>query len=407
MFHAAIERGASGEDVPETLLLLDLDRFKTINDAFGHRVGDRLLQMVAARLRGCVRAGDMVCRLGGDEFAITQTKAWNPERTIALADRILSEISLPYETDGYVMHIGVSIGIAFRADTSGDGEALVRAADTALYDAKDRAGNNWRIFYPGMQHRLKDRRDLEADLREAIAREELILMYQPLVRLADRRITGAEALLRWRHASRGLLAPADFISIAEETGLIVPIGNWVLNSACREAKSWAQEIPVAVNLSPVQFGSRDLIGKLNDVLAATRLPPRLLAVEMTESVLLQDNAQTRESLAALKSIGVAISMDDFGTGYSSLSYLRKFTIDKIKIDKAFTQAVDSEAESGVIVQAIVAIGQGLGIEICAEGAETEAQLDALARLGVTEVQGFALHPPMSAQDFAALLRRQG
>lgn len=389
--------------VPATLLMLDLDRFKGVNDTFGHAVGDRVLQQVATRLRSCVRVEDVVCRLGGDEFAIVQTKALSKQRLQAMVDRILREVSKPYQAAGYNITISGSIGIAFRADTSGGCEAMMLAADAALYDAKAAAGNSSRIFDLELQRRLQDRRNLEAELREAVGRGELDLMYQPLVRLSDGRITGAEALLRWRNSRRGLLSPADFISIAEDTGLIVPIGDWVVRNACKAAASWAAPVSVAVNLSSVQFASGDIVAQIREALAAAKLAPERLTVEVTETILLQDNLKTQEIFAALRAVGVAVSMDDFGTGFSSLSYLQKFQIDKIKVDRSFTRLLNEQPKTGVIVKAIVAMGEGLGIEICAEGAETSEQLATLAELGVKEVQGYALYPPLSASEFAGLL----
>jgi two-component system CheB/CheR fusion protein len=407
MFHSALDKALlknDGQTMAVCLLLLDLDRFKNINDAFGHAVGDQLLQQVSVGLRGCVQADDIVCRLGGDEFAVLQTASLSADHSIALADRILTEISMPYEIEGAIMHVEVSIGIAFYENTAGDAETMMRAADIALYDAKAHAGNNRKIYFEGMQNSLQDRRDHEADLRNAIQRNELILMYQPLVRLADREITGAEVLIRWQHGRRGLLVPADFISLAEDTGLIVPIGNWVLHEACKQAARWQKPLSVAVNLSSVQFSDDALVAKVQAALQMAGLPAARLVVEITESVLLQNTEKNQEVLSALRQLGVAISMDDFGTGYSSLSYLRNFKIDKIKIDKVFAQEVDTQAQAGVIVKAVVALGDGLGIAVCAEGVETEAQMLALQGLGVKEVQGFLLYPPMHAEDFALLLR---
>jgi EAL domain-containing protein (putative c-di-GMP-specific phosphodiesterase class I) len=283
---------------------------------------------------------------------------------------------------------------------------LARAADIALYDAKASGRGTMRLFRPELAQRLLERQRLEEDLRCAIAREELVLLFQPLVRLADRRIIGAEALLRWQHPTRGLLPPASFIGIAEETGLIVPIGAWALRHACAAATAWPAEIGLAVNLSPAQFASLELVGTVGSALADSRLAPGRLALEVTESVLLRDDQRTQEALSALHGIGVAIAMDDFGTGYSSLSYLRHFAIDRIKIDQSFTQTVETQTPSSLIMAAIVAIGSGLKITICAEGIENDAQMAAVARLGVQEGQGFWLHPPMTGADVTALMRRQ-
>jgi EAL domain-containing protein (putative c-di-GMP-specific phosphodiesterase class I) len=262
------------------------------------------------------------------------------------------------------------------------------------------------FFTPAPHDHLKNHSEIQADLRNAITRNEFVLMYQPMVRLADGQITGAEALLRWRHGSRGLLTPDKFIPAAEATGLILPIGQWVLQTACKQAASWASKIPVAVNVSAVQFHSSPLATQISAALQAAKLPPSRLAIEITESVLLLDNKQTQQTIAALDKIGVTIAMDDFGAGYSSLRYLQKFPIGKIKIDKQFTQSAAGHLQSREIIKAIVALGKGLGASICAEGAETTPQLTALAELGVAEVQGFALYKPMTAQNFAALLQTQ-
>jgi diguanylate cyclase (GGDEF)-like protein len=411
MFQSLFENALPGNDgmqsgvtgAPATLLMLDLDRFKAVNDTFGHAVGDQVLQHVAMRLRRCVKVPDMVCRLGGDEFAIVQTRALRRDRLKAMVDGILLEVSKPYEIAGYSINISASIGIAFRADTGGGCEAMMLAADAALYEAKRIAGNNASIFDLELQRRRQDRRSLEAELRVAVVRDELELMYQPLVRLSDGRITGAEALVRWRNSRLGLLAPADFISIAEDTGLIVPIGNWVLRNACKAAAAWVSPVSVAVNLSSVQFVSGDIVAEIREALKATKLAPGRLTVEVTETIMLQDNFKTQEIFAALHEAGIAVSMDDFGTGFSSLSYLQKFRINKIKVDRSFTRLLDEQPKTCVIIKAIVAMGEGLGIEVCAEGAETKEQLAMLAELGVKEVQGYALYPPLSASEFAGLL----
>ena len=410
MFHAVMERTVAAPHDAEaaaSLLYMDLDRFKNVNDAFGHRVGDMLLQQVAERLRRCLRTGDMVFRLGGDEFAVLQHRIRQEGDTASLADRVLTEVSAPYDLEGRTVRIGVSIGIAFTVPGEMDSDALARAADISLYDAKARGGGCWQIFRAGMRTALQQRRRLEVDLRKAVARDELVLMFQPLVRLPDRKIVGAEALLRWRHLHLGLLSPATFIPIAEETGLIVPIGAWVLQQACREAAKWPASVQLSVNLSAIQFASRDLLETVYGALSAARLPAERLALEVTESVLLQDSINTQRILGALGEIGVAIAMDDFGTGYSSLSYLRNFKVDQIKIDQSFIRTMETQNESGVIVKAVVGIGEGLGIAVCAEGVETEAQLEALEGFGLKLVQGYWLHMPMEASALRVLLREQG
>ncbi len=419
MFHAVVEQGLSrpgfigpGFGKPAApadavnLLYLDLDRFKSVNDTFGHRVGDALLKGVAARLRGCIPSDAVACRLGGDEFAVIRTGPVPPSHLSVLAEAILAAVAAPIEIEGHNVQVGVSIGIASSVPGM-DVDALTRAADIALYDAKAQGRGHHRHFQPRMEEEFQRRRLLEADLREALSRNELALVYQPIVRLADLRIVGAEALVRWHHPRHGLLQPASFIPLAEESGLVVAIGDWVLQAACTDAVRWHEPLCLSVNLSSAQFASLELVDTVSDVLARTALPPQRLALEVTETVLLQDNLRTQTVLGALRRRGISIAMDDFGTGYSSLSYIRDFAIQKIKIDQAFIRTIDTQAASGVIVEAILTIGNGLGIGVCAEGIETEPQLAALRRHGVREAQGFLLHRPMSPERFASLLSAAG
>ncbi len=411
MFHAVVEQSLSRPEFMEAgasagavnLLYIDLDRFKSVNDTFGHRVGDTLLQRVATRLLGCVPAGSLACRLGGDEFAVVRTGTVSVSHLSVLAEAILAAIAAPMEIEGHGVQVGVSIGIASSAPGM-NVDALTRAADIALYEAKVRGRGHHRHFQPKMEEEFQRRRLLEADLREAVSRNELALVYQPIVRLADLRIVGAEALVRWQHPKYGLLQPASFIPLAEESSLIVAIGVWVLRVACADAVRWPEPLCLSVNLSSAQFASLDLIDTVSEVLARTALPPQRLVLEVTETVLLQDNQRTQAVLDALRQRGISIAMDDFGTGYSSLSYIRNFAIQKIKIDQAFIQTIDTQVASSVIVKAILTIGDGLGIGICAEGVETELQLAALRQHGVREAQGFLLHRPMSPERFASLLQ---
>jgi predicted signal transduction protein with EAL and GGDEF domain len=348
----------------------------------------------------------MVYRLGGDEFAVVQRSVQYPDDSTALANRIIAAISAPYEIDGHSVQIGVSIGVALCSPDESDAEALLRAADMALYEAKAQGRGNLRVFRPEIQQERLRRRAIEVDLREAVARRELMLLFQPIVRVADRRIVGAEALIRWRHPSLGLLAPEHFIPIAEEAGLISPIDAWALQKACVKAATWPEPVGLSVNLSPLQFAGAGLVEATRSALKAAGLPPSRLTLEVTETALLHDDPHTQETVTSLRALGVTIAMDDFGTGYSSLSYLRHFEIARIKIDRTFTQSVDSQNASRVIVGAIVAIGAGLGIAVCAEGVETAEQLAAVARLGAQEAQGFFLHRPMPSREFAALLSQQ-
>lgn len=395
-----VRSAASG--IPVGLLYLDLDRFKIVNDTYGHRVGDRLLQIASTRLLACVPSDALVCRLGGDEFGILESSGHNLEGLVILANSIQAELSKPCEIESCVVKVGASIGIAARSSEM-DIDALIRAADIALYDAKARKRGSHSVFHPQMEVEWQRRRSLEADLREAISHNELSLVYQPLVRLSDDRIAGAEALLRWSHPKLGTLPPADFIPVAEETGLIVPIGAWVLKTACADAARWPEPLCLSVNLSAAQFGSPSLLGTISDALAATGLPSYRLALEVTETALLHDNARTQEVLAAFRDLGLSIVMDDFGTGYSSLSYMRTFELDKVKIDQTFVRAIDTQPASSVIVKAIVMICEGLGLSVSAEGVETEEQLAALKGWGIQEAQGYLLHLPMSSGELLELL----
>ncbi len=409
MFRTVLEDGvvrAASSGVPLSLLYLDLDRFKTVNDTFGHHFGDCLLRLVGVRLLACVPGDALVCRLGGDEFGVVETSGRDLPDLVALSNGIRNEISKPFEIEGRVVQVGISIGIASWSGEM-DADTLVRAADIALYDAKTRKPGGQSVFHPRMEVEWQRRRRLEVDLHEAIARNELRLVYQPIVRLSDGTISGAEALLRWSHPRLGLLSPADFIPVAEETGLIVPIGAWVLQTACADAMRWQEPLCLSVNLSAVQFASPSLLRTISDALARTGLPPQRLALEVTETVLLHDDARTQEVLTALRSAGMSIVMDDFGTGYSSLSYIRTFELDRIKIDQAFIQAIDTQPASSVIVRAIIMICEGLGLGICAEGVESGVQLAALERWGVQEAQGYLLHSPMRSDDLEQLLTPAG
>ena len=377
---------------------LDLDRFKEVNDSLGHPVGDLLLKAVASRLRDSVRECDLVARLGGDEFAILQIGACQPTEATALASRLIESISVPYELMSHQVAVGVSVGIALAPDDGLDPHALLRSADMALYRAKADGRNVYRFFEAEMDARMQARRSLEIDLRKAIATGEFELLYQPIVDLQTHRISGFEALLRWQSPTRGLLVPADFIPLAEETGLIVPLGNWVLRQACMDAVEWPRDVTVAVNLSPAQFRNKQLILTVMSALAASGLSAGRLALEITETVLLQDAETTLAVLQKLREIGVRIAMDDFGTGYSSLSYLRKFPFDKIKIDQSFIRDMPDHGDSLAIVRAVVAMSSSLCIGTTAEGVETYQQLERLKSEGCTEAQGYLFSPPRSAAD---------
>ncbi|MCW3477193.1 putative bifunctional diguanylate cyclase/phosphodiesterase [Limobrevibacterium gyesilva] len=409
-FHEAIGRALGrarrGEDF--AVLCIGLDRFKQVNDTLGHPVGDALLRDAALRLRRSVREIDTVARFGGDEFAIVQAGLDQPGGAEALARRVGETLSQPFTIDGQVIVVSASVGIALATRDSHDVHLLLRNADLALWRAKQDGRGTFRFFEPEMDTRAQAHRALEMDVRQALARNEFELYYQPLVSIDSRRVNGFEALLRWRHPSRGLVPPDAFIPLAEEIGLIGPIGAWVLRTACMEAAGWAAPgggAPprVAVNLSPLQFAGHGLVETVQAALAASGLPGERLELEITESVLLQDNATTLETLHRLRRLGARICMDDFGTGYSSLSYLRSFPFDKIKIDKSFIQCLADSEENAAIVRAIAGLGVSLGIATTAEGVETLAQLEHVIAKGCTEVQGHFFSPPRPARDVPVLL----
>ncbi|HEX6609337.1 MAG TPA: EAL domain-containing protein [Hyphomicrobiaceae bacterium] len=400
--NAAVQRAGKGEHV--AVLSLDLDRFKHVNDTLGHPVGDALLKVVAERLRRTVRESDTVARLGGDEFAVVQLAASQLEGVTNLAQRIIDALSAPYDIDGQQMVIGTSVGIAI-APTDGETvAALLKSADVALYRAKTDGRGRYRFFEPGMDAAMQARRRLELDLRAALVNGEFELHYQPIVSIATQEVTGFEALLRWRHPERGLVSPASFIPLAEEVGLIVPIGEWVLRQACGDAASWPDDITVAVNLSPAQFKSARLAETVMLSLASSGLQPHRLELEITEGVLLVEHETTLAVLHQLRSLGVRIAMDDFGTGYSSLSYLRSFPFDKIKIDRTFIQGMAQDESSSAIVRAVVGLSSRLGMTTTAEGVETAAQLDEVRAEGCTEVQGFYFSAAKPASELPLLIK---
>ena len=392
---------ASGEACL-AVLCLDLDRFKPINDSFGHAVGDSLLRAVADRLRTHVRGRDVVARLGGDEFAVLY-RVEDAAGAAALAQRLIGVISAPYRLDGLTVEIGMSVGIALAAAGAGEIERLLKEADMALYEAKADGRGTFRLFEPQMDETARERLGLERELREALVQDRFELHYQPLVDLSANRITGMEALVRWRHPERGLVSPAVFIPLAEETGLIVPLGEWVLGQACRDAADWPADISVAVNVSPLQLRHRGFAQSVLTALAVSGLKATRLELEITESVLLEDTEANLETLHSLRRLGVRISMDDFGTGYSSISYLRRFPFDKIKIDRSFVRDCAAQSEAGAIIRAIVSLGASLGITTLVEGVETEPQLAAVRAEGAREVQGFLFSPPRPAHEIAAML----
>jgi len=386
------------------VLCIDLDHFKAVNDTLGHAAGDEVLRQVGARLTALHRETDLIARLGGDEFAILVSPLDGPSVAAAMADRIVKAVAEPFIVGDHQVMIGASVGIAVSPVDGQDPETLMRNADLALYRAKSEGRSNFHFFEPGMDASLQARRAIETGLRLALARKEFRLVFQPVLNIEENRISAMEALLRWDHPERGVVPPGEFIPIAEETGLIVAIGEWVLREACLAATGWPAPVRIAVNLSPVQVRHRQIVNQVAAALHETGLVANRLELEITESILLAETHQSLDTLHRLRALGVRIAMDDFGTGYSSLSYLRAFPFDKIKIDRSFMQDVSAQDESLAIVKAAIGLGRSLGMATTAEGVETEAQLRAVRSEGCTEIQGYLFSPPLSsagARDFLA------
>jgi diguanylate cyclase (GGDEF)-like protein/PAS domain S-box-containing protein len=388
------------------VLCFDLDRFKNVNDTLGHQFGDMLLRQVAERVRGCLREADVLARLGGDEFAILQADVSQATEMDALASRLNELLASPFDLDGHQVVIGVSIGIAVAPIDATDPEHLLKNADMALYRAKTDGRGTYRFFEAEMDALMQKRRALELDLRKALVNGEFELYYQPLVNLDNGSVSGFEALLRWNHPVRGLVAPLEFIPLAEETELIVPIGEWVLREACQEAVKWPSDIRIAVNVSPVQFKSENLALVVVSALARSGLSAKRLELEITESVLLLNGESTLATLHQLRELGIRISMDDFGTGYSSLSYLRSFPFDKIKIDRSFVHNLSSDEDSMAIIRAVTGLGTSLRMATTGEGVETMEEVDYLKSQGCTEAQGYFYSKPRPASEVAEMLGNQ-
>jgi len=387
-------------------LYIDLDHFKAINDLFGHVIGDAVLQQVAQRLLAACRDSDIVSRLGGDEFAILQLSLSSPQDAAVLAERIVRTVAAPLRIHGHEITVGASLGIAVAPQDGRDAETLLRNADLAAYRAKEDGRGAYHFFEPGMDAALQERLSFEMELRGALARNEFALAFQPLVSLSDNRIASVEALLRWNHPLRGQVAPDRVIPAAERSGVIGPIGEWVLREACLTAASWPKDVSVAVNVSPLQFSRRGLIRHIEDALAASGLEPERLDIELTETALLANNEVTQALLKELRRIGVRISLDDFGTGYSSLGYLRAFSFDKIKIDRSFIHGLSEPGHNPAIMKAVIGLGRSLGISTTAEGVETDAQFEFVRDEGCSEVQGYIFSRPLAASAIAEKLARQ-
>jgi diguanylate cyclase (GGDEF)-like protein/PAS domain S-box-containing protein len=391
------------------LLFLDLDRFKNINDSLGHAIGDRLLQSVAERLLACVRSSDTVSRQGGDEFVILLPEVTRPADAAVTAEKILLALSTPHRIDKQDLHLAASIGIVTYPEDGMDAKTLLKHADLAMYRAKDSGRNTYQFFEPDMNGYTADRQSLESGLHRAIARQEFVLHYQPIVSLDSEELVGVEALIRWQHPQRGLVFPAQFVPIAEESGFIAAIGRWVLHEACRQSRAWrASGLPpmrMAINISAVELRDKGFVENVGGILEQHGLLPGDLELELTETFLMRDSNSTAAALQSLSDLGVRIALDDFGTGYSSLSHLKRFPIDTLKIDQSFVRNLAADADDASIVGAVIAMGKGLRIRVVAEGVETREQLSLLHRQGCPEGQGDYFSRPVSGREFSQLLRR--
>jgi len=390
---------------PCALLFIDLDNFKNINDTFGHSVGDQLLRRVAVRLSTCVADGDLLARLGGDEFALLTWRYASVDEAAALAERLLVLLAEPYQCDEVLLESRTSIGVALAPRDGRDPQSLLQCADLALYAAKAAGRNTYRFFDIAMAEAARSRVRLQQELGHALAAEQFTLHFQPQLKLDSGDVIGFEALVRWQHSERGLIGPGEFIPVAEETGQIVSLGNWVLREACRLATAWPDDLRVAVNLSAVQFRSSSLIELVDEALVHSGLAPERLELEITESALIEDHDGAQATLMALRSRGVRVAMDDFGTGYSSLAYLRRFPLDKLKIDGMFVRSLDSDEDAQAVVTAIISLARALHLDTTAEGIETAEQLVMLKALGCDDVQGYLIARPMPAGEVMPYLSR--
>jgi diguanylate cyclase (GGDEF)-like protein len=397
---------ALGQRIPREEMVavhhLDLDQFKAVNDTFGHPAGDKLLKIVADRLRALVRETDTIARMGGDEFVVVQAAIADPAEATSLAQRIIASMSEPFDLDGHQAVIGASVGIAVGPSDGLKPDRLLRNADLALYRAKGDGRGTFRFFEAAMDLQMQTRRIMERDLRKALPAGEFELYYQPVVNLASGDISGFEALIRWNHPEQGLVSPAAFIPLAEETSFIVPMGEWVIRQACATAAQWPGDLSVAVNISAAQFRYPGLMQVIVGALATSGLQPTRLEIEITETVLLQNRETTLAVLHQLRELGVRIAMDDFGTGHSSLTYLQCFPFDKIKIDRSFVKDITENAGSLNIVRAVAALAKGMGMTATAEGIETREQLDRITCEGCTEMQGFLFSRPLPASEIERL-----
>ncbi|MDO9237770.1 MAG: EAL domain-containing protein [Aquabacterium sp.] len=407
-FSAELERLAADDATPKrpcALIFLDLDHFKNINDSLGHAVGDQLLRSVGARLKSCVAEGDLLARLGGDEFALLSWRYATPDEASALAERLLVLVSEPCQLADAMVEVRASVGVAMAPQDGSDPQSLLQCADLALYSAKAAGRNTYRFFDAQMAESARARVRLQSELGHALLANQFVLHFQPQMKLETGEILGFEALVRWQHSERGLIGPGDFIPVAEETGQIVPLGNWVLREACRAAAQWPNGLRVAVNLSAVQFRSSAVIDLVDEALADSGLAPERLELEITESALIEDHDAAEATLVALRSRGVRVAMDDFGTGYSSLAYLQRFPMDKLKIDGMFVRSLASDHDAQAVVTAIISLARALRLDTTAEGIETPEQLAMLKALGCDDVQGYLIARPMPGREVPNYLER--
>lgn len=403
-------RARRGQDGLFAVLFLDVDGFKLVNDSMGHHVGDEMLISIARRLEGCVRGGDIVARLGGDEFAILLERIIDVRDAAMVAERVQEALQAPLSVGGYEHGTSASIGVALSSGVNEQPEYVLRSADTAMYRAKNSGRGRYEMFDRAMHAEALTRLQIETDLRHAFDRDEFFLHYQPIISLPTGQIIGAEALVRWRHSERGIVSPATFVPVAEDTGLVVPLGKWVLREACRQAREWrmsaplnAQSFTISVNLSVREFAQPDLVRTVASILDETGLPPQALRIEITESAIIGQKHPAIETVVQLRALGVAIHLDDFGTGYSALSYLHRLPLDAVKVDRAFTASIDQEERPLHVVRAIISLAHAIGLEVVAEGVANERQLELLREMGCDLAQGFIFSRPCNAEELGTLL----
>lgn len=405
----ATQRARRGQDGLFAVLFLDVDGFKLVNDSMGHHVGDEMLVAIARRLEQCVRGGDIVARLGGDEFAILLERISDVRDAAMVAERVQEALHAPLSIGGYEHATSASIGVALSSGASEQPEYVLRSADIAMYRAKNSGRGRYEMFDRAMHAEALTRLQIETDLRHAFERDEFFLHYQPIIALADGRITGVEALVRWRHFERGVVSPATFVPVAEDTGLVVPLGRWVLREACRQAVSWqghgrdGTPFAISVNLSVREFAQPDLVRAVSAILDETGLSPTALRLEITESAIIGQKHPAIETVEQLRALGVAIHLDDFGTGYSALSYLHRLPLDAVKVDRAFTSSIDQEERPLHVVRAIISLAHAIGLEVVAEGVTNARQLELLRSMGCDLAQGFIFSRPCNTQEIDALL----